>query len=322
MSDTLPLLEVDALVKTFPNRNGRGGIHAVNHVSFTQRRGETIGIVGESGCGKSTLGRTILQLIRPTSGDVRFLGKQLTLLPDEQLRQMRRHMQMIFQDPYASLDPRMNVASLIAEPLVIHGLGTATERATEVARLLDTVGLPAEAAKRYPHEFSGGQRQRICIARALALHPELIVADEPVSALDVSIQSQILNLLNTLKRERGLTYLFISHNLAVVRYVADTVAVMYLGRIVEMGPAKQIYAAPKHPYTQSLIAAIPALQPGSGPTAPPLQGEAPDPEHPPAGCPFHPRCPHATERCAREAPRAVAVATGPGRHEVACHLHE
>jgi oligopeptide transport system ATP-binding protein len=322
MSDASPLLEVDALVKTFPNRNGRGGIHALNHVSFTQRRGETIGIVGESGCGKSTLGRTILQLIRPTSGDVRFLGKQLTLLPDEALRQMRRHMQMIFQDPFASLDPRMDVATLIAEPLVIHRLGTATERATEVARLLETVGLPAEAAKRYPHEFSGGQRQRICIARALALHPELIVADEPVSALDVSIQSQILNLLNVLKRERGLTYLFISHNLAVVKYVADTVAVMYLGRIVEMGPAEQIYENPKHPYTQSLIAAIPALQPGSGPAAPPLQGETPDPEHPPTGCAFHPRCPQAMARCATEAPKPVAIAPGSGRHAVACHLHE
>ncbi len=322
MSDAPPLLEVDSLVKTFPNRNGGGGIHALNHVSFTQRRGETIGIVGESGCGKSTLGRTILQLIRPTSGDVRFLGKQLTLLPDEALRQMRRHMQMIFQDPFASLDPRMNVATLIAEPLVIHRLGTAAEQATEVARLLETVGLPAEAAKRYPHEFSGGQRQRICIARALALHPELIVADEPVSALDVSIQSQILNLLNVLKRDRGLTYLFISHNLAVVKYVADTVAVMYLGRIVEMGPAEQIYENPKHPYTQSLIAAIPPLQPGSGHAAPPLQGEAPDPEHPPTGCAFHPRCPHAMARCATEAPKAVDIAPGSGRHAVACHLHD
>jgi oligopeptide transport system ATP-binding protein len=321
MTDAAPLLEVASLVKTFPVRGGRGGIHAVAGVSFTQRRGETLGIVGESGCGKSTLGRTILQLIRPTSGDVRFLGRQLTLLPEEQLRQMRRHMQMIFQDPFASLDPRMTVAALIAEPLLIHRLGTAAERATEVARLLDTVGLPAVAAVRYPHEFSGGQRQRICIARALALHPELIVADEPVSALDVSIQSQILNLLNTLKRERGLTYLFISHNLAVVKYVADTVAVMYLGRIVEMGAAEDVYAHPAHPYTQSLIAAIPGLSPGTGPATPPVQGEAPDPEHPPSGCAFHPRCPQAMDRCRREAPRTIEVGSSTHRHGVACHLH-
>ncbi len=319
MSDGLPLLEVDSLVKDFPLKGGRGVLHAVNSVSFVQRRGETLGIVGESGCGKSTLGRTIVQLLPPTSGSVRLLGKELTILPSEALRRMRRHMQMIFQDPYASLDPRMTVASLIAEPMVIHDIGTAAERASEVARLLDTVGLPPEAARRYPHEFSGGQRQRICIARALALHPEFIVADEPVSALDVSIQSQILNLLNALKRDRGLTYLFISHNLAVVKYIADTVAVMYLGRIVEMGAAEDLYADPKHPYTRSLIAAIPRMEPGSAADAPLPGGDLPNPESPPSGCAFHPRCAHATEICRTTAP--AMTEHGPRKHVVFCHLH-
>ena len=320
MSDA-PLLEVDSLVKDFPLRSGRGVLHAVNTVSFRQRRGETLGVVGESGCGKSTLGRTVLQLLKPTSGSVRLLGRELTILPAEPLRQMRRHMQMIFQDPYSSLDPRMTVAALIAEPLLIHGIGTATERDAEVARLLDIVGLPPEAARRHPHEFSGGQRQRICIARALALHPEFIVADEPVSALDVSIQSQILNLLNALKRDRGLTYLFISHNLAVVKYIADTVAVMYLGRIVEMGSAEDLYADPKHPYTRSLIASIPRVGPRPGEPAELPSGDLPNPEQLPSGCAFHPRCPFAMEKCRTTMPPLVASA-GHGRpHSVACHLH-
>jgi oligopeptide/dipeptide ABC transporter ATP-binding protein len=319
MSDA-PLLEVDSLVKDFPVRGGRGVLHAVNTVSFRQRRGETLGVVGESGCGKSTLGRTVLQLLKPTSGSVRLLGRELTILPAEPLRQMRRHMQMIFQDPYSSLDPRMTVAALIAEPLLIHGIGTPAERDAEVGRLLDTVGLPAEAARRHPHEFSGGQRQRICIARALALHPEFIVADEPVSALDVSIQSQILNLLNALKRDRGLTYLFISHNLAVVKYVADTVAVMYLGRIVEMGAAEDLYADPKHPYTRTLISAIPRMAPGTGALESPPAGDLPNPESPPGGCTFHPRCPHAMEKC-RTTPPALTARGGTGTpHAVACHL--
>lgn len=320
MSDA-PLLEVDTLVKDFPLRGGRGVLHAVNAVSFRQRRGETLGVVGESGCGKSTLGRTILQLLQPTSGSVRLLGRELTILPAEALRQMRRHMQMIFQDPYSSLDPRLTVHALISEPLEIHGIGTKAERAAEVARLLDTVGLPPEAARRHPHEFSGGQRQRICIARALALHPEFIVADEPVSALDVSIQSQILNLLNALKRERGLTYLFISHNLAVVKYIADTVAVMYLGRIVEMGSAEDLYADPRHPYTRSLISAIPRVAPSSEAPAELPGGDLPNPENLPSGCAFHPRCAFATDKCRTTAPELRST---PGRdrpHAVACHLH-
>lgn len=314
------LLDVSGLTKAFALKSG-GVIRAVDGVSFAQSRGETIGIVGESGCGKSTLGRLILQLIKPTSGGVRFLGKELTLLPDGNLRQMRRHMQMIFQDPFASLDPRMRVGILIEEPLVIHELGTKAERMKEVARLLETVGLPTDAAKRYPHEFSGGQRQRICIARALALHPELIVADEPVSALDVSIQSQILNLLMDLKRDRGLSYLFISHNLAVVKYVSDTVAVMYLGRIVEMGPAEDIYAQPRHPYTQALIAAIPDPEPELERERAIVQGDLPSPENPPSGCRFHPRCPHATDKCRAEAPKLTQLGTKARQHVVECHLY-
>ena len=315
------LLDVQGLSKTFPLKGGRS-IHAVDGVSFRQAKGETIGIVGESGCGKSTLGRLILRLIEPTAGDVRFLGKDITLLPADAMRAMRRHMQMIFQDPYASLDPRMRVGDLIEEPLVIHAIGTKADRGREVARLLDTVGLPTEAARRYPHEFSGGQRQRICIARALALRPELIVADEPVSALDVSIQSQVLNLLMDLKRERGLTYLFISHNLAVVKYVSDTLAVMYLGRIVEMGSTDSVYADPKHPYTQALLAAIPEPDPDRARDRVPLQGELPSPEHPPTGCPFHPRCPQAMDRCRREVPLPLERGTKERSHTVACHLYD
>ena len=318
---TVHLLDVQGLSKTFPLKGGRF-IRAVDGVSFTQAQGETIGIVGESGCGKSTLGRLILRLIEPTAGDVRFRGKDITLLPADAMRAMRRHMQMIFQDPYASLDPRMRVGDLIEEPLVIHAIGTKAERAQEVARLLDTVGLPTEAARRYPHEFSGGQRQRISIARALALHPELIVADEPVSALDVSIQSQVLNLLMDLKRERGLSYLFISHNLAVVKYVSDTLAVMYLGRIVELGSTESVYADPKHPYTQALLAAIPEPDPDRARDRVPLQGELPSPEHPPTGCPFHPRCPQAMDRCRREVPLPLERGTKGQSHRVACHLYD
>ena len=314
------LLEVTELAKRFPLKGG-GVIHAVNGVSFEQAAGETIGIVGESGCGKSTLGRLILQLIRPSSGSVRFRGKDLTLLSEAAMRSMRRHLQMIFQDPYASLDPRMRIGALIEEPLVIHGIGTRAERARAVAELLETCGLPAEAAARYPHEFSGGQRQRVCIARALALSPELIVADEPVSALDVSIQSQILNLMMALKRSRGLSYLFISHNLAVVKYVSDRLAVMYLGRVVEMGPAEAIYADPKHPYTRALVAAVPEPEPDRPRDHTVVQGDLPSPENPPPGCRFHPRCPHAAERCRTEVPAPVQVGTPEHPHFVECHLY-
>ena len=314
------LLEVTELAKRFPLKGG-GVIHAVNGVSFEQAAGETLGIVGESGCGKSTLGRLILQLIRPSSGSVRFRGKDLTLLSEAAMRSMRRHLQMIFQDPYASLDPRMRIGALIEEPLVIHGIGTRAERARAVAELLETCGLPAEAAARYPHEFSGGQRQRVCIARALALSPELIVADEPVSALDVSIQSQILNLMMALKRSRGLSYLFISHNLAVVKYVSDRLAVMYLGRVVEMGPAEAIYADPKHPYTRALVAAVPEPEPDRPRDHTVVQGDLPSPENPPPGCRFHPRCPHAAERCRTEVPAPVQVGTPEHPHFVECHLY-
>jgi oligopeptide/dipeptide ABC transporter ATP-binding protein len=261
--------------------------------------------------------------MEPSGGSVRFKGQDLTLMPPERMREMRKHLQVIFQDPQGALDPRMTVGRLIEEPLVIHRLGSVTERLAEVARLLETVGLPAEAASRYPHEFSGGQRQRICIARALALKPELIVADEPVSALDVSIQSQVLNLLIDLQRKRGLSYLFISHNLAVVKYVSDVVAVMYLGRVVEMGAADLVFTEPKHPYTLALLAAIPEPDPdlasvqGLGDQLP---GELPSPDNLPTGCRFHTRCLQAMERCRTEAPKTVQVSSSFSPHWVECHL--
>jgi oligopeptide/dipeptide ABC transporter ATP-binding protein len=315
------LLQVDELAKTFALKGG-GAIQAVHGVSFAQAAGEVIGIVGESGCGKSTLGRLVLQLVRPSAGSVRFRGKDLTLLSETALRPLRRHLQMIFQDPYAALDPRMRIGTLLEEPLVIHRIGTRAERSRAVAELLETCGLAAETVARYPHELSGGQRQRVCIARALALSPELVVADEPVSALDVSIQSQILNLLMALKRSRGLAYLFISHNLAVVKYVSDRLAVMYLGRIVEMGSADVIYADPRHPYTRALIAAVPEPEPDRQRmrTLVP-QGELPSPERPPSGCRFHPRCPEATSRCRSDVPKPMQVGSPQRPHWVECHLY-
>ncbi len=318
---TAPLLDVIELSKRFTLKGGRT-LQAVDRVSFSLHKGQTLGVVGESGCGKSTLGRLILRLIEPSGGSVRFMGHDVTLMPPAQLREVRKHLQVIFQDPQAALDPRMTVGKLIEEPLVIHRMGSAAERTSEVARLLDTVGLPAEAARRYPHEFSGGQRQRICIARALALKPELIVADEPVSALDVSIQSQVLNLLGDLQRERGLSYLFISHNLAVVKYMSDAVAVMYLGRVVEMGDAEQVFGDPKHPYTQALLAAIPEPEPPSAqtPAAVPLLGELPSPDNLPTGCRFHTRCVHAMDRCRTEPPQPLQVGTAQRVHWVECHL--
>ena len=314
------LLEVSGLGKVFALKGG-GTLRAVDGVGFRQSAGQTIGVVGESGCGKSTLGRLILQLIRPSAGSVRFRGRELTGLSEAAMRPERRHLQMIFQDPYASLDPRMRVGALVEEPLLVHGVGTRAERARAVAGLLETCGLPAEAAGRYPHEFSGGQRQRVCIARALALSPELIVADEPVSALDVSIQAQVLNLMTDLRRQRGLSYLFISHNLAVVKYVSDQVAVMYLGRVVEMGPSEDIYADPRHPYTRALIAAVPRPDPERRRVQVALQGELPSPDKPPQGCRFHPRCPEAMPRCRTEAPVPVQVGTAQRPHLVECHLH-
>jgi oligopeptide/dipeptide ABC transporter ATP-binding protein len=317
-----PLLDVIELSKSFTLKGGRQ-LQAVDRVSFTLTQGQTLGVVGESGCGKSTLGRLILRLMEPSGGSVRFKGQDLTLIPPERMREMRKHLQVIFQDPQGALDPRMTVGRLIEEPLVIHRLGSVTERLAEVARLLETVGLPAEAASRYPHEFSGGQRQRICIARALALKPELIVADEPVSALDVSIQSQVLNLLIDLQRKRGLSYLFISHNLAVVKYVSDVVAVMYLGRVVEMGAADLVFTEPKHPYTLALLAAIPEPDPdlasvqGLGDQLP---GELPSPDNLPTGCRFHTRCLQAMDRCRTEAPKTVQLSSSFSPHWVECHL--
>jgi oligopeptide/dipeptide ABC transporter ATP-binding protein len=273
--------------------------------------------VGESGCGKSTLARLVLRLIEPDAGEVRFDGEDVLAARRARLRQLRRRMQVIFQDPYASLNPRMPVGEAIGEGLRIHGLGTAREREARVAELLETVGLRAEHAARYPHEFSGGQRQRIGIARALALSPDLIVADEPVSSLDVSIQAQILNLLCDLRERFGIAYLFISHDLRVVRHLSERVAVMYLGRVVELAPAERIYTRPQHPYTEALLSAVPVPEPGRRRTRIVLRGDVPSPIAPPPGCPFHPRCPKAIALCATERPALREVAPG---HLSACHL--
>jgi oligopeptide/dipeptide ABC transporter ATP-binding protein len=314
-----PILEVRALVKDFPVKGGR--IHAVNGVSFSQARGETIGIVGESGCGKSTLARAVLRLLEPTSGQVAFDGEDLLRLPPRALRRRRRDMQIVFQDPYASLDPRVRIGASIEEPLVIHRFGSRAERTRRVAELLEMVGLGAAAAARYPHEFSGGQRQRIGIARAIAAGPKLVIADEPVSALDVSIQSQILNLLVELRARLALSLLFISHDLAVIRHISERVAVMYLGQLVEVGDAPTIYEQPAHPYTQALLSAIPQPDPERRRKRIVLAGDVPNPEHPPAGCPFHPRCPQAMDRCRTEVPLERNLGTAARPHLVRCHLY-
>ena len=313
------MLEVEKLVKHFPVPGG-GRVHALNGVSFRQARRETIGIVGESGCGKSTLARAVLRLIEPTSGRVRFEGVELGALSARQLRSRRRDLQIVFQDPYASLDPRMRIGALLEEPLLIHGLGARAVRRRRVAELLDLVGLPRDAASRYPHEFSGGQRQRVGIARALAVSPKLVIADEPVSALDVSIRSQILNLLVDLRERLALSYLFISHDLAVIRYISDRVAVMYLGQIVELGEARAIYERPLHPYTQALLSAIPQPDPERRRGRIVLRGDVPNPEQPPTGCPFHPRCPRAMAVCRTEAPEERDLSDG-APHLVRCHLY-
>jgi oligopeptide/dipeptide ABC transporter ATP-binding protein len=312
------ILEADDLVKHFPIRNalGRrvGAVRAVDGVSLSVARGETLAIVGESGCGKSTLGRLLLRLIEPDSGALRFEGEDLLALSPAALRARRRAMQLVFQDPFASLDPRMTVEAAIMEPLKLHGLHRGRERA-RVAEILARVGLRPELARRWPHEFSGGQRQRIAIARALASEPKLIIGDEPVSALDVSVQAQVVNLLAGLIRELGLTFILISHDLGVVRQIADRVAVMYLGRIVEEGPAEAIFRAPRHPYTRALLAAVP----GQGGKVEVLEGDVPSPVNPPSGCRFHTRCPHAEARCRAEVP--ALRAGGPG-HLAACHLQD
>ena len=321
-----PLLQVRNLSKHFPIYKGLfrrqvGVIKAIDDVSFDAFQGETLGLVGESGCGKSTTGRAVLRLYDVTAGNITLEGKDITNLRADELRQMRPRMQMIFQDPQASLNPRMTVGSIIAEPLDEHRALTRAERREQVESLLDDVGLDPSFANRYPHEFSGGQRQRIGIARALALQPKFIVCDEPIAALDVSIQAQVVNLLEDLQQRLGLTYLFISHDLSMVRHIADRVAVMYLGKIVEMADRKSLYREPLHPYTQALLSAVPVANPKIEATREHiiLEGDVPSPANPPSGCNFSTRCPHAMPRCKQEDP--VWKSTGAGRY-VACHLVE
>jgi peptide/nickel transport system ATP-binding protein len=325
MSEATPVLEVEDLKTYFPVRGGVlmrsvATCKAVDGVSLRLNQGETLGLVGESGCGKSTLGKSIVRLLSPTAGQIRFEGADLAPLGRRQMKPIRRHLQMIFQDPAESLNARHTVGQILEEPFIIHGIGTALERRASVERLLEKVGMSRESAHRYPFEFSGGQRQRIGIARALALQPRLIVCDEPVSALDVSIQSQVLNLLLDLQREFNLSYLFITHNLAVVKHMSDRIAVMYLGRIVELTDAEGLYARPRHPYTRALIAAIPEPDPQLTRRTFLASGDLPSPIDPPPGCHFHPRCPYATELCRRETPFLRTV-TKPGSpsHSVACH---
>ncbi len=317
-----PVLEVRDLTKHFAVRKGLlrravGKVHAVDGVSFAIMPGETLGLVGESGCGKSTVGRTAMRLIEPTGGTIRLKGQDITTLGRGALRPHRRDMQIIFQDPYASLNPRIPAGAIVGEPMRVHGLGDAQAREEKVAALFQRVGLRAAQMKNYPHEFSGGQRQRIGIARALALDPALIIGDEPVSALDVSIQAQVINLLKDLQQERGLSYLFIAHDLAVVRHISHRVAVMYLGRIVEVAETKALFATPQHPYTEALLAAVPVADPRKRRPRRIIQGDVPSPIRPPPGCHFHTRCPYAEARCREVAPPLKQVAPG---HSVACHL--
>ena len=317
-NEPTPLLEVKNLTKHFPAAHGQK-VHAVNGVSFKLERGETLGIVGESGCGKSSMGRTILKVHEPTSGQIIFDGVDITGLSNRKMFPYRKKMQMIFQDPYASLNPRFTVGEIIEEPMIIHNMGTAHERKVIVQELIETVGLKPDHIRRYPHEFSGGQRQRIGIARALAVEPSLIIADEPVSALDVSIQAQVLNLLNELKHDLDLTYIFVAHDLSVVEYISDRVGVMYLGNFVEVGEKEKIYSNPMHPYTQALLSAVPVPDPKLSRTRKRiiLEGDVPSPMNPPRGCRFHTRCPYATEKCSQVAP--VFREHEPG-HWAACHL--
>lgn len=318
------LVEVKNLVKYFPVYGGVlrkviDQVQAVDDVSFAIKEGEALGLVGESGCGKTTVGHTLLQLLPPTSGSVIFDGVEVFELEGNELKEMRRHMQIVFQDPFSSLDPRLPIGDSISEGLRIHELGNSQERFEMVLEVLSKVGLEDYHAMRYPHEFSGGQRQRVGIARALVMQPKFIVLDEPVSALDVSIQAEVLNILRDLQQELGLTYLFIAHNLAVVEHISDRVAVMYLGKIVEVSPSRELFKNPLHPYTQALMSAIPIPDPGRKRERIILEGDVPSPLNPPAGCRFHPRCPIAEERCQIEEPELREL--GPG-HQAACHFAE
>jgi oligopeptide/dipeptide ABC transporter ATP-binding protein len=317
-----PLIEVTDLKKHFPLRKGIlgrtvGNVLAVDGVSFSINEGETLGLVGESGCGKTTVGRTVLRLIEPTSGQIKIKGQEISGLTKSELRPLRRQMQIVFQDPFSSLNPRIRVGKIVGEPLKVHGVGDKAERMERVAQLFRRVGLRPEQIENYPHQFSGGQRQRVSIARALALDPGFIVADEPVSALDVSIQAQVINLLMDLQRELRLSYLFVSHNLAVVEHISHRVAVMYLGRIVEYADKVSLFENPLHPYTEALLAAVPLPDPTLARSRHRVTGDVPSPINPPSGCHFHPRCPIAEARCKVEVPALREVAPG---HMVSCHL--